>query len=202
MYEFKTKKSNPVLHIIHVGHLTPVKDQVTLIKAFALIVKQHPAELRIYGVDRMNGTMQRTVQELGIEKQVQFLEIVPYHQMPELYSWADMMLHTSLVEGQSMALTEAAASGVLLVGTKVGLLHDLGEDCGIIVEVGDFEGLAIKVLNILGDHESWNKKIQNARQWTETHDLSWTIDKLGSSLLSLSNNYRSNQNNKSLNSIS
>jgi len=184
-YKFMNKKRGSTLHIIHVGHLTPVKDQVTLIKAFALIAKQRSAELRIFGEDFLDGAIQELCKELGVEKQVQFLDVTPYQQMPEQYAWADLMLHTSLVEGQSMALTEAAASGVLLAGTNVGLLHDLGEDCGIIVEPGDFETLSSKVLNLLEDNKTWDQKIQNARQWAETHDLTWTINELRKRLYSL-----------------
>jgi len=184
-YKFMSKKRGSSLHIIHVGHLTPVKDQVTLIKTFALIAKQKHAELRIFGEDFLDGKIQKLCKELGIEKPVQFLDVIPYQQMPEQYEWADLMLHTSIVEGQSMALTEAAATGVLLAGTNVGLLHDLGEDYGIIVEVGEFEKLASKVLSIADDDDRWNQKIQNARQWAEMNDLSWTLGQLEERLHSL-----------------
>lgn len=184
-YQFVNKERSSVLHIIHIAHLTPVKDQVTLLKAFARLVQLRPAELRIYGVDRMNGAIQRLAQELGVQQHVQFLEVVPYRQMPELYSWADLMMHTSIVEGQSMALTEAAACGVLLAGTRVGVLHDMGDNCGLIVEVGDFEGLAAKIAHITGDQNSWRDKVQNARRWAEAHDLSWTINGLESCLTNL-----------------
>lgn len=181
-YKSNYKKRSNVLRIIHVGHLTPVKDQATLLKTVALIGKHQTFELRIFGVDCMNGEIQRLSLELGIAKYIQFLDMIPYKQMPEQYAWADIMLHTSLSEGQSMALTEAAACGVLLAGTKVGLLHDLGEDCGLLVEVGDFEELALKVIDIINNQQSWDQKIQNARQWSEAHDLVWTINRLRSSI--------------------
>jgi len=192
LFKFMQKKRGSSLHIIHIGHLTPVKDQSTLLRAFALIAKDHPAELRIFGVDCMDGVIQKVSKELGVEKHVQFLEMVSYQQMPDLYDWADIMLHTSIVEGQSMALTEAAASGVLLAGTNVGLLHDLGDDGGITVEVGDYEGLAAKVLSILENEERWGKKIHNARQWTEAHDLRWTVSELRLQLDSLLSNNEAN----------
>jgi glycosyltransferase involved in cell wall biosynthesis len=179
------RKRGSTLHVIHVGHLTPVKDQVTLIKAFAFIAKQRSAELRIFGEDFLNGAIQKLCKELEIDEKVQFLDVILYQQMPEQYAWADVILHTSLVEGQSMALTEAAATGVLLAGTNVGLLHDLGEDCGVIVEVGDFETLASKVLSVLDDDQRWTTKIQNARRWAEIHDLPWTINELKGRLHSL-----------------
>jgi glycosyltransferase involved in cell wall biosynthesis len=178
VYQFGAKKRGSILHIVHVGHLTHVKDQTTLLKAVAVISKKHSVELRIFGVDCMNGEIQRLSKELGVEKSIQFLDMIPYDQMPEQYAWADIMLHTSLSEGQSMALTEAAACGVLLAGTKVGLLYDLGEDCGLLVDTGDFEGLASKVDGIINDQPSWDQKIQNAKQWSEAHDLIWTINQL------------------------
>lgn len=182
LYNFSSKKRGDILRIIHVGHLTPVKDQATMLKAVALIAKHHQVELRIFGVDCMNGAIQKLCRELKIERSVRFLDMVPYHNMPEQYAWADIMLHTSLSEGQSMALTEAAACGVLLAGTNVGLLYDLGENCGITVETGDFEGLASKVLAIIYDDRGWINKVQQAKSWSESHDLSWTVNKLVSML--------------------
>jgi len=193
LFKFISKNRNTTLHMIHIAHLTPVKDQATLLKTFAIITKQCSAELKIFGVDCMNGSIQKMSKELGVENQVQFLEMVSYEQMPELYRWADVMLHTSISEGQSMALTEAAATGVLMAGTTVGLLHDLGEACGVTVEVGDFKGLAKKVLNIRNDQKSWDEKIQNARKWTESHDLQWTIDELELSLHLITSNNKSSQ---------
>ena len=178
LYRFIVKVPTSVLHVIHVGHMTPVKDQATLLRAFSLVVKHYPAELRIFGVDNMKGAIKKLCVDLKLEKEVHFFDMVPYSQMAQQYAWADLMLHTSLFEGQSMALTEAAASGVLLAGTKVGLLHDLGDACGITVEVGDFEGLAVKVLDIIKHPDLWKQKIHNAGQWAAAHDLSWTVKEL------------------------
>ena len=182
LYKFKSKDRGSVLRVIHVGHLTPVKDQATLLRALALIAKQYIVELRIFGVDCMNGSIQKLCNELRLDNNVKFLGMIPYDQMPAQYEWADLMLHTSLSEGQSMALTEAASCGVLLAGTKVGLLYDLGEDCGITVAVGDFEGLAANVLRILADRELWEQKVRQAKLWSESHDLEWTIREISSRL--------------------
>lgn len=184
-FHFSNRKRSDVLHIIHVGHLSPVKDQATLLRAFAIIQKNLPCELRIFGEDVMNGAMQNLTKELGLEKQVNFFGMMPYHKMPEHYEWADIVLHTSIVEGQSMALTEAAASGVLLAGTSVGLLHDLADAGGIAVDVGDYQTLASKVIAIIQDKKSWEEKTKFAREWAEAHDLRWTIDQLKSHLNSL-----------------
>lgn len=176
--KFRLRNAGSILHFIHVGHISPVKDQGTLIRAFAIINTQRPCELYMLGVDCMNGAMQKLCKELDIEDKVKFIGMVPYKEMPAWYEWADIMLHTSLFEGQSMALTEAAASGVLIAGTPVGLLYDLKEDGGIIAACGNYEELARKVLEILHDMEAWRSKVRSARQWSEAHTLHWTVREL------------------------
>ncbi|MEO5602530.1 MAG: glycosyltransferase [Cyclobacteriaceae bacterium] len=182
LYKFLLKElSNPV-HFIHVGHLTPVKDQTTLLKAFALINHDHPSELRMFGGDFLNGTMKQLCNELGIQNSVQFLNMVPYQEMPKHYQWADLMMHTSLSEGQSMALTEAAASGVLLTGTRVGLLYDLTDHCGITVDTGDYRTLAKKIIDIISNRVVWREKIDRAKDWSERHTFHWTVAEINKQL--------------------
>jgi glycosyltransferase involved in cell wall biosynthesis len=181
MYQFSVKKSQGVLEVIHVAHLNPVKDQTTLLKAFSKIAKKTPARLRIFGLDCKDGIIQNLQAlciEEGIEDKVEFRGVVPYQEMPDHYKNSDLMLHTSLSEGQCMALTEAAACGVLMAGTKVGFLYDLGEEYGVAVDLGDYENLARKVLALLDNPTEWNRKVENARVWSARHDFQWTVNEL------------------------
>jgi glycosyltransferase involved in cell wall biosynthesis len=184
-YPFREKRPGDTLHFIHVAHLTPVKDQQTLIRSFALINQKRRSELQIFGADCMGGVVQQLCKALAVEDRVTFSGMVPYGSMPSHYAWADIMLHTSLSEGQSMALTEAAASGVLIAGTRVGLLHDIGDQCGIVVEVGDDGGLASRVLALLEDRVEWDKKLLNAKIWSQMHSLDWSVGKLTEQLNNL-----------------
>jgi glycosyltransferase involved in cell wall biosynthesis len=111
--------------------------------------------------------------------------MLPHVEMPAQYGSADIIFHTSLSEGQCMALTEAAASGVLLAGTRVGLLYDLGDGYGITVEPGDYKNLAEKTISILNKPEELKTKIELARRWSEDHDLRWTVSQLTELLHSL-----------------
>jgi glycosyltransferase involved in cell wall biosynthesis len=184
-YIIRERKNCELIHFIHVGHFSLVKDQITLLKAFAIIQKKYPAELRLYGEDFLNGMLQRKCFELGIEANVKFMGMIPYAEMPDQYQWADVMLHTSLSEGQSMALTEGAASGVLLAGTNVGLLFDLGENGGIAVPVGDFQSLARQVIFLLENENLFRAKTHFARKWTEEHSIEWTASEVTANLKAL-----------------
>jgi glycosyltransferase involved in cell wall biosynthesis len=177
-YTFNKRATNGVVRFIHVGHLSPVKDQVTLLKAFAIICERQPSELQIFGADCLNGAIQKLCSELRIEEKVTFCNMVRHEDMPAHYQSAHVMLHTSLSEGQSMALTEGAASGVLLAGTAVGLLYDLKDEGGITVNPGHYEELAEKVLRTLNDPLAWDRYLRNAKGWSERHSFHWTIETL------------------------
>jgi glycosyltransferase involved in cell wall biosynthesis len=174
-FPFLVKSRTNELRIIHIASLNEVKDQTTLLQAFKRVRKKIPATLRIIGADYMDGKIHALSNELGLGEDVVFLGIIPYDQVPLHLAWADVMMHTSLSEGQSLALTEAAMSGVLLAGTRVGLIADLGSAGSIDVDIKDFEKLADDILSICDNREQWDSKIQYARQWAVQHDLDWTI---------------------------
>jgi glycosyltransferase involved in cell wall biosynthesis len=185
------KDSTPhSLSVIHVGHINPVKDQSTMLRAFAALRQKMPATLKWFGLDHNNDAMSRLARELNVEKDVQFMGMVPYSEMPLHYSHADIMLHTSLSEGQCMALTEAAAARVLVAGTAVGLLSDLGAERAIIIQPGDFEGLAKQVLELREHPSVWATKVNKARAWSEAHTFDWTIREITAVLQDLLDNGR------------
>jgi glycosyltransferase involved in cell wall biosynthesis len=161
---------------IHVGNHNLLKDQGTLLRTFKILSHHLPScKLKIIGYDALDGELVRLAAQLGITDSVEFTGPVPYHDIPYHFHQADVLLHTSVFEGQATVISEAAAVGLLLAGTRVGLLADLGDDCGLIVDKGDAEGLAKKILKTLNDPESLCKHIKNARQWTEHHDHLWTM---------------------------
>lgn len=178
VYAFSVRSVGQILRVIHVGHINPVKDQMTLLKAFALIRKKIPTTMKWFGLDCMQGSMQKFSSELGIDRDIEFMNMVPYLDMPQYYQEADIMLHTSLSEGQCMALTEAAATGVLMAGTNVGLLWDLGEQCGITVKTGDYESLANQVLDLVARPAEWKIRTERARAWSQNHTFDWTVREL------------------------
>jgi glycosyltransferase involved in cell wall biosynthesis len=169
------KKSWEELKILHVANLTEVKDQETLIKTFAEIRKKRTARLKIVGTDYRNGMIQKLVRELSLEKDVEFVGAVPYDAIPQYYHWANIMVHTSLYEGQCMAVTEAVASGLLVAGTSVGILFDLDDPCRIGVDPKEFKELADRILSLTAQPGACEQKVRNAKHWSDEHDFNWTV---------------------------
>jgi len=174
-FPFVERAPGSPLKIVHVANLTEVKDQATLVHAFALVRERLPAKLRIVGPDFMNGRIHALVTDLGLTADVDFIGAVPFARVVEHYRWADLFLLTSLSEGQNGAVTEAVACGVLAVGTPVGLIHDLGDDAAVVVIPGDPDDIAAKIVAVVADRAAWAGKVARAREWSQAHTFDWTI---------------------------
>lgn len=166
----------PPYRFLHVANLLDVKDQVTLLKAFAKITQAEDCILRIIGTDYLNGKIQSLTRELGIADKVQFLGWIEYSELPLHYRWAHVLLHTSLHESQAMVVAEAAASKTIVCGTRVGLLHDFGDDKAVVVSPGDHETLAARVLRIIHSPKEYSILQQRAYEWATQYDIGWTAN--------------------------
>ncbi len=168
------KKLVPPYRFLHVGNLTEVKDQPTLLRAFARVSREAECELRIVGPDYLGGELQSLAAELGIAGKVTFTGYLSHAELPAHYQWAQALLHTSYYEGQGIVIAEAAAAGAAIAGTAVGLIADLGESCAVSAPAGDDKTLAEKLLFLLRRPEEWEKIRRTAREWALRHDAEWT----------------------------
>ena len=122
-----------------VARLDPIKDQATLIRAFAQVVKEHPrAELWLVG----DGTRAAELCELaaaeGVADGVVFWG--PRSDVPELLGQMDVFaFSTSRDEGFGIALIEAMAAGLPVVASDVPACREvLGSGAaGVLVPPGD-----------------------------------------------------------------
>lgn len=102
-----------------VGRLNPVKDQATLLRAFArLRVEFVDTALVLVGDGALRGSLESQAAALGIADAVRFLG--DRGDVRELLQGFDIFALSSLSEGYSMALLEACASGLPIVATDVG----------------------------------------------------------------------------------
>jgi glycosyltransferase involved in cell wall biosynthesis len=159
------------VHFLHVANLTEVKDQRTLLRAFAHIAARRDSRLRIVGGDYLNGEIQREAEVLGIGEIVEFLGFVPHELLPEHYQWAHMLLQTSLHEAGGVVIAEAASSNVVICGTATGILHDLRCDAAVAVGPGDAEGLVREVLSLLADPDRFAALQKKAQAWARANTV-------------------------------
>lgn len=126
--------------LIHVATLTRVKDQATLLRAFAgLRQRRRDASLEIVGSGPLRAELERMVHALDLTDAVQFRGELDHAALPEAYRSADGFVLSSRHEAQGMVALEAAACGLPVAGTSVGVLPELTGD---VAPVGASETLA------------------------------------------------------------
>ncbi|HEX8060314.1 MAG TPA: glycosyltransferase, partial [Cyclobacteriaceae bacterium] len=146
-------------------------------RAFAIINVAVPSRLVIVGSGEDREKVLNLVKELKLAISVSLLEPVPYESLASVYHSADVLLHTSLSEGQCEVVTEAMSCGLPVCGTRVGLMHDLPECC-VVVDIRDYRTLAEKTIALVHDPNQMNEIRMRAHQWTSQHDIFWTANQL------------------------
>lgn len=176
-FDYHPKPSGSPVTFLHVANLHPVKDQETLLRAFAIIQSNIPSNLVIVGSGVDHEKVVKLIAELKLAGHVTIREPVPYETLPIIYHSSDVLLHTSLSEGQCEVVTEAMSCGLPVCGTRVGLMHDLPECC-VTVAARDYKSLADEVIKLVRDPERMNGMRMRAHHWTSHHDITWTAEKL------------------------
>lgn len=118
----------PPLRIGFVGRVVPIKDVITLIRAVALAREQVDLEVWIVGPQDEDASYaarcRALVASLELDGQLRFLGPQP---TAEIYPQLDVLLLTSLSEGQPLVILEAYAAGVPVIATDVGACRELIE---------------------------------------------------------------------------
>jgi glycosyltransferase involved in cell wall biosynthesis len=137
--------------LLFAGSLEPVKDPALALRVFAALTLDRPGlRFDVVGEGRLRGDLERLAAGLGVADRTRFVGQVPRAEMPARLRAASLLLVTSRHEGQSMVAVEAAASGIPVVGTRVGVLPDLGGGA-TAVPTGDEAALVAAVAAVLDD---------------------------------------------------
>jgi glycosyltransferase involved in cell wall biosynthesis len=132
--------------------------------AFAEIQRQLPdASLLLVGYGTQTDAILRTARDLGL-RNVEYLGKLPPAQSRRLYDRVDVYLCATSIDCFPNSLIEAFASGVPVVTTDAGGIPDLvtHERTGLLVRVGDVEGLASQAVRLFKEGALSRVIIRNA----------------------------------------
>jgi glycosyltransferase involved in cell wall biosynthesis len=164
--------------LIHVASLNRVKDQPTLLRALASLVRSGVSfEMDIVGDDTLQGEVQALAATLGLSERVRFRGFLPQRQLRPLIEAADLMLLSSRHEAGPLAMLEAAVAGVPAVGTAVGHLHEWSPHAAMSVPVGDWARLAQAIEGMLENEELRLRIAREALQRAVREDADYTADR-------------------------
>jgi len=151
-----------------VGRLVPVKNIEMQIKAIAEISRQfHQTELRIVGDGKQRQKLEKMCYALRVTRYVKFLGW--QDNLKKFYGQTDAFLLTSNSEGWGMAVVEAAAHGLPIIMTDVGLAGEVikNNESGIVIPVGDQADLEKAMVRLIEDENLRNKLGAGARATVE-----------------------------------
>jgi len=135
-----------------------------VVKIFARVVRETPAELVLIGDGPDRSAAEWLAHDLGIHTHVHFLG--KQENVSELLPLADLLLLPSEMESFGLAALEAMACKVPPIATRVGGVPELVEDgvTGLLYEPGDVDAMARGALELLGNRERLAKMRDAARR--------------------------------------
>ncbi len=135
-----------------VSRLDPVKDHITLLHSFKLVLKQFPkTKLFIAGTGPMFEPLKDLIKKMGLEERAILLGF--YEDLLGLLRSLDIFVLSSITESAPLVVLEAMAAGLPVVATNVGgtgemLLHN---QTGMLVPPQKPQAMAKAILELLKD---------------------------------------------------
>ena len=182
--------------ILTVARLDWHKGVDTVIRALPAVRARHPtARYAIAGVGAGRAWLERLVADMGMGEAVRFLGFVPDDDLPALYNAADLFVlasrrHDLLVEGFGIAVVEASASGLaVLGGREAGVPDAIREgETGLLADPYDPAAVAEGMNRLLGDAELRRRMGAAGRRAVETY-YNW--DRVAKDLMRIDQEFRS-----------
>lgn len=142
---------------LHIGEFRIIKDQKTLLKAFANVVEvSSNVILRIGGTGRLEDELKLLAHELGVEDKVVFLGYLNREQVYKEMASCNCFVMSSLYETFCVVLIEAMLFGKPVVACKSGGPIDIVQDkVGYLVDVETPESLSKGMLDVMTNIDSF-----------------------------------------------
>lgn len=160
-----------------VGRLAQVKDQRTLLRAFAVLAASHGAGARhlrlvIAGEGPCRAELEAEIRDLGLGPRVWLAG--DRSDIPGILQLVDIFVLPSLAEGISNTILEAMATGLPVVATRVGGNVELVREglTGTLVPVSDVNALAEGIRAYIAD-PGLRRRHGSAGQELVTRQFDW-----------------------------
>jgi len=143
--------------ILFVGRIRPGKGLENLIKSIKLVIDKG-CDVHLHVVGPTNDLhylkyLQELAKKMEVREHVEFIGSIPDDALLNEYAECSIFVLPSSIESNPIVLLEAMASGKPVIATNVGGIPYMIEDGknGFLVNYGDIEGLAEKILKLMND---------------------------------------------------
>ncbi len=158
--------------IVFIGRLVPIKDPITLLRAYR-IAKNKIKDLNL--IICGDGELRKECEKLA-DKNVYFLGFI--RDIPSILKSADIFILTSLQDASPRSLMEAMAMGKPCIATDVSGVKEYLEGCGVLVEPKNPEKLAEAIIYLIENEDVAKELGRKARKKIlNEHNLEKNIKK-------------------------
>ena len=167
-FVFVPREGTEAPRIVIVGALNALKRPELGLRSFALLRKEFPvARLVLAGDGPMRSELETLCRELSLEGSVDFLGYRA--DIPEILAECHVCWHVSRSEGFGLAVAEAMANGLPVVGMDVpGVRHVLGDgNAGLLAPGSDPAALADHTTLLLRDNGLFQRIARAGRSLAE-----------------------------------
>lgn len=177
--EFKAKKNYTKKDkLVYVGRVSYEKNIDILIKAVAIIKKKIPAiTITIIGDGPDRKRLQDLTKQLKLENNIVFKGWIPNNQLNQEIINCDILVTASTMETQGIALLEAMACGLPVIGANKYAIPELVKNNGYLFESNNVDDCAKKIIKCLKS-DDLRKLGKKSIKIAEEHSLKKTIDEL------------------------
>jgi glycosyltransferase involved in cell wall biosynthesis len=166
-------------YVVNVARFHPVKDHVTLLKAFQQVAATFAdVDLLLVGDGPLRDNLEGFVRELQLENRVRFLGV--RQDIPAILCASKVFVLTSLSEGAPLTLLEAMAVSLPVVVTAVGGMPEIvreGVD-GLLAPRQDVAMIAADLDRILRDPKiAATMGVAGARRVRECYTIDRTVQR-------------------------
>jgi glycosyltransferase involved in cell wall biosynthesis len=178
-------RSNPErLTVLYPGRPTLVKGAGVLAQAIPRVIAAFPNVDFVFTGGGAEEFQRIASFPPAVAAHVRYLGYLPYEELPGVFASADLMVAPTYYEDFPIRILESLASGVPVVASDVGGIHEVVETgkTGILVAPGDPVGLARGIVKLLSD-DGLRARLGAAGRQRIIQEFSW--QKAGASTLEL-----------------
>jgi glycosyltransferase involved in cell wall biosynthesis len=164
--------------LLQVASLSRVKDQARLIDALAILAESLDVHLDLVGEDTVGGALQARASALGVRDRITFHGFVPHDEIAAIRGRAHLYVQTSRHESAGVAVLEAAAAGLPVIGTPVGYVADWAPERAVAFEGKSVKSVATAIAVLLKDADRRRRVASAALDFACSHDADHTAEEI------------------------
>lgn len=150
-----TKKTQNLPYFLYLGRHDPYKNLHRLIEAFAKLPQSKDYQLWLAGSTdpRYTPQLKQQAKELGINKQIKFLNYVSYQELPIIIKGAIALVFPTLWEGFGLPALEAMACGTPVITSNLASLPEITGDAAILINPYQVQEITAAMSEIATNHQ-------------------------------------------------